>query len=59
MPWDIEKTKDGKYSVKGPHGTHAKGTTKKKAEAQVRLLGMIEHGGRPRNKRGKSNLMGD
>jgi hypothetical protein len=50
---------DGKYKVKGPSGTHAKGTTKKKAEAQIRLLRMIEHGGTPNKKKGgKTNLMG-
>lgn len=33
----------GKYMVKTPNAVHAKGTTKKKAEAQVRLLNALEH----------------
>ena len=43
MPYTIRKTKGG-YSVKSPHGTKAKRTTKAKAKAQVRLLGMKAHG---------------
>jgi hypothetical protein len=41
MPYKIRK-KDGKYEVRSPSGVRAKGTTKKKAEAQVRLLYAIE-----------------
>lgn len=48
MPYNITKT-DGKYKVTSPHGTKAKGTTKKKAEAQVRLLQGIKHGMVPHN----------
>lgn len=44
MPEKISKTSSGKYRVTGPHGVHAKGTTKAKAEAQVRLLNAIDHG---------------
>lgn len=42
MPVKVEKT-EGKWTVKTPTMTHAKGTTKKKAEAQARLLRAIEH----------------
>lgn len=46
MPEVISKVKGG-YQVKGPHGIHAKHTTKEKAEAQARLLRGVEHGWRP------------
>jgi hypothetical protein len=46
MPYKIKK-KDGNYEVSSPHGKKAKGTTKKKAEAQVRLLNAVEHGWTP------------
>ena len=49
MPEKISKVKGG-YQVKGPHGVHAKKTTKKKAEAQVRLLQGVEHGMIPKKK---------
>jgi len=42
MPYKIKKT-DGDYSVTSPHGTKAAHTSKKKAEAQVRLLQALEH----------------
>ncbi len=48
MPYSIRK-EDGFYSTHGPSGTHAKRTTKKKAEAQLRLLRAIEHGLKPRS----------
>jgi hypothetical protein len=38
MPYKIRKTKSGKYRVTGPSGVHAKGTTKAKAKAQVRIM---------------------
>ena len=41
------------YSVKGPGGTHAKHTTKAKAEAQIRLLHGVEHGMVPTGKKAK------
>ena len=41
MPYRIKKV-DG-YKVTSPHGTKAKETTKKKAEAQVRLLRAVKH----------------
>lgn len=47
MPYQIRKTKGSKYRVTGPSGTHAKGTTKKKAAAQKRLLQAVEHGFQP------------
>lgn len=46
MPAKVRKT-DGKYRVSTPHGVKAKGTTKKKAEAQQRLLNAIDHGFKP------------
>lgn len=38
MPYRISKTAGGKFKVTGPSGVRAKGTTKAKAKAQVRLL---------------------
>ena len=38
MPERITKTSGGKYRVTGPSGVHAKGTTLKKAQAQVRII---------------------
>lgn len=43
MPYKVTKGTGG-YSVKSPHGTKAKSTSKAKAEAQVRLLQGVEHG---------------
>lgn len=51
MPVKVRKTKKGKYRVSTPHGVKAKGTTKKKAEAQKRLLNAVEHGWKPGRKR--------
>ena len=53
MPVKITKTSKGKYRVSTPKGTHAKGTTKKKAEAQKRLLNAVEHGWKPTGKKKK------
>lgn len=47
MPVKITKVKGG-YRVSTPHMIHATHTTKKKAEAQARLLRGIEHGMKPR-----------
>lgn len=52
MPYKIAKT-DSSYRVTSPHGTKAKGTTKAKAKAQVRLLQGVKHGMVPRG-RGRS-----
>ncbi len=52
MPASIKKTSKGGYSVKTPNMTHAKNTTKPKAEAQARLLNAIDHGFKP-TKKGK------
>ena len=52
MPAKVTKTKGGKYKVTTPHGTHAKGTTKKKAESQARLLNAVDHGWKPTGKKG-------
>ena len=53
MPVKIKKVKGG-YKVSTPHGTKAKKTTKKKAEAQERLLNAVEHGWKPTGKKAKS-----
>lgn len=50
MPVKVKKTAKGKYSVSTPGGVKAKGTTKKKAEAQKRLLNAIDHGFKPTKK---------
>lgn len=50
-PVKIKKV-DG-YRVITPRGVKAKSTTKKKAEAQKRLLQGIEHGMRPRKQKRK------
>jgi hypothetical protein len=44
MPYKITKVKGNKYRVKNKQTgkVHAKGTTKTKAEKQVRLLSMID-----------------
>jgi hypothetical protein len=44
MPYLLQKHIDGSYSVvnKKTGFVHAKHTTKSKAEAQIRLLGMME-----------------
>jgi len=49
MPVKIKKVKGG-YSVRTPHGTKAKRTTKKKAKAQEQLLNAVEHGWKPTGK---------
>lgn len=50
MPATIRK-KGKKYEVRTPNAVHAKGTTKKKAEAQKRLLNAVEHGWKPTKKK--------
>lgn len=47
MPVKVKKVSGGKYKVSTPGGTKAKGTIKKKAEAQKRLLNAVEHGWKP------------
>jgi hypothetical protein len=51
MPYDVRSAGDGKFEVVNSHTgkVKAKHTTKEKAEAQVRLLHMIEHGKEPVN----------
>ena len=51
MPVKITKV-DG-YRVSTPGGTKAKRTTKKKAEAQKRLILATEHGWKPTGKKKK------
>lgn len=43
MPAILRKLKSGKYMVKTPNMVHSKGTSKKKAQAQQRLLNAIEY----------------
>ena len=50
MPEKISKVSGG-YRVSTPHGVKAKHTTKKKAEAQARLLRAVEHGWHPTHKK--------
>jgi len=58
MPVSISK-KDGGYEVRTPNRVHAKKTTKKKAEAQKRLLNAVEHGWTPTGKGPrKTSLLG-
>ena len=52
MPAKITKVKGG-YKVSTPSGTHAKHTTKVKAQSQARLLNAIDHGWKPTGKRKK------
>jgi len=52
MPVKITKT-GNKYKVSTPGGTKAKGTTKKKAEAQKRLLNAVKHGFKPTKRKSK------
>lgn len=56
MPYKETKLPSGKYQVKGPSGVHAKGTTKKKADAQIRLMQGVEHGMVPRKTGTKGDL---
>lgn len=51
MPVSIIK-KGPKFKVVTPGGTKAKGTTKKKAEAQGRLLRAVKHGWKPTGYKG-------
>lgn len=53
MPEKMTKTSSGGYRVTGPHGVHAKNTTKAKAKAQVRLLNAVDHGWKPTGGKGK------
>jgi hypothetical protein len=52
MPYALIKHKDGSYSVKNKEtgNLHAIHTTKQKAVAQMRLLYLIDSGGKLRNK---------
>jgi hypothetical protein len=48
MPYTMTQAMGGKFKVKSPHGVKAKGTTRKKAVAQMRLLRMKVHGVTPK-----------
>lgn len=60
MPVKISKNKGGSYRVSTPHGVKAKHTTKKKAEAQQRLLNAIEHNPhfKPHHKKMARHILG-
>lgn len=49
MPYEIKKLVDSKYKVinKATKDVKAYGTTKAKAQRQVRLLNAIDHGFKP------------
>ena len=51
MPARLVRNRDGTYRVVTPNATHAKHTTKRRAQAQARLLNALEHGWRPTYKR--------
>ena len=53
MPYTEKKNSKGGYTVTGPSGVHAKNTTKKKADAQIRLLNAKEHNPNFKPKKGK------
>lgn len=44
MPYKIKKIGENKYQVSSPTGIKSKGTSKGKAEKQIRLLQMIKLG---------------
>ena len=50
MPVTIRRKKGGCYSVSTPRQTHAKCTTKDRADSQARLLRGLEHGMKPRDR---------
>lgn len=53
MPAMVEKNPDGTYRVISPGGVHAKHTSRSRAYAQMRLLNMIDHGGKVWRRHGK------
>ncbi len=53
MPAKVRKVSGG-YQVSTPNMVHAKHTTKRKAEAQARLLNAIDHGFTPAKRRKKT-----
>jgi hypothetical protein len=54
MPVRVSRVKGGRYSVRTPGGVKSRGTTKRKAESQVRLLRAVDHGFVPRRRRRRS-----
>lgn len=55
MPISVTKI-DGKYRVKTPNQTHAYATTRRKAEAQARLIRAIDNGWKPTGKAAKESV---
>lgn len=43
MPVTVSKVGPNKYRVSTPSNVHAKGTSRKKAMAQMRLINAVEH----------------
>ncbi len=56
MPVTQEKLRSGLTRVRTPGGVKAKGTTRKKADAQTRLLRGVEHGFKPTGKQGLASI---
>jgi len=52
-PYAVQKLKSGKIRVSGPSGVHSKGTSMKKAKAQIRLMEGVERGWTPTGKPAK------
>lgn len=52
MPVRITKIKDDGVTVSTPSGVKSKKTTMAKAKAQARLLNAIEHGFKPKGRKG-------
>lgn len=53
MPVKIHKKPDGNFVVATPNGIKAKGTSYIKAIKQQRLLNAIDHGFKPKKRKGK------
>lgn len=47
MPYTETKLKNGKVKVTSPNGVKSKGSTKRNADRQVRLLRAVDHGFKP------------
>jgi len=52
MPVKVRKVRGG-YRVSTPSGVKARRTSKRKAKSQARLLNAVEHGWKPKKRRGK------
>ena len=52
MPVKVRKVRGG-YRVSTPSGVKARRTSKRKAKSQARVLNAVEHGFKPKKRRGK------